>query len=67
MKEELTTAMHAEFSVSKETELRHNAFSLVKMQRDGIEVDDEWIRDRGLTRAQFEKYKIEYAERYGSK
>lgn len=57
MKEELTTAMHAEFTVSAETDLRQNAFSLLEMERDGIAIDDEWIQERGLTLAQFEKYR----------
>ena len=65
--DELTTEMHAEFTVSEEAERRHNAFSLVQMERAGLDIDDEWIQDRGLTREQFEYYKAMYEERYGSK
>lgn len=39
MKEELTTEMHAEFTVDVETELKHTCFAALECIADGMKVE----------------------------
>lgn len=57
MKEELTTAMHAEFDISAEKDAELRALSLLQMERDGIEITDEDLNDYGFTKEQMEGYR----------
>lgn len=67
MKEELTTAMHAEFTVSQELDNVLRALSLFERERDGISVTDEKLESYGFTRRQFEEYKDRFNARFGAK
>ena len=58
MKEELTTAMHAEFTISKQFNDELRALSLLERERDGIPVTDEKLESYGFTRKQFQDYKL---------
>jgi hypothetical protein len=62
MKEELTTAMHAEFTVSQESDNELRALSLLERERDGIPVTDEKLESYGFTRGQFERYRALHAD-----
>jgi hypothetical protein len=57
MKEELTTAMHAEFDISPEKDAELRALSLLQMERDGIEITDEDLQEYGFTHEQMEGYR----------
>ncbi|MDQ6482249.1 hypothetical protein [Dyadobacter sp. LHD-138] len=61
MKEELTTKMHAEFTVSEETDRKLRALSLLQMERDGLNLTDERLEDEGISREQLEEYRKEYS------
>lgn len=60
MKEELTTKMHSEFSVSEETDIKHRVWRLLSYC-DSSGVDEKTHADYvGLTMEQVEKHKTEY-------
>ena len=67
MKEELTTAMHAEFTVSKETELKHQAFLLHEMELRGIAVTSEILYERGLTIEIYDHFRRAYDRKFKPK
>lgn len=64
MKEELTTAMHSEFNVDIETDIKHKAFSVWKQL--SFNAENEVILKRaesfGITLEQALKYKDDYFE-----
>lgn len=62
MKEELTTAMHSEFSVSNETEIKHRVWSVLsRSEREGNAPED-YLERYDLTKDQLEKHKPSYFE-----
>lgn len=61
MKEELTTKMHSEFTVSEETDSKLRALSLLQMERDGLKITNKRLENEGLTVDQLEEYRREYA------
>jgi hypothetical protein len=67
MKEELTTAMHAEFEISKEGERSLRALSLLQMERDGWVITDEDMEFKELTWEQLEQYREEFAHLFPNK
>jgi len=67
MKEELTTAMHAEFDISEEGERSLRALSLLQMERDGWEITDEDMEFKELTWEQLERYRKEFAHLFPNK
>jgi hypothetical protein len=67
MKEELTTAMHAEFDISKEGERSLRALSLLQMERDGWVITDEDMEFKELTWEQLEQYREEFAHLFPNK
>ncbi len=60
LKEELTSKMHSEFTISKETEVKHKAGSMWSVA--GFDCDDvtmkRWCISYGLTISQAMKYKV---------
>jgi len=60
-KEELTTAMHSEFSVDKETETKHRVFSLLTLcGTDNPEKWDKWMPGYNITKTDVESYIDEF-------
>ena len=61
MKEELTTKMHSEFTVSAETETKHNVFSVLSVveysNKDGLKKYADFY---GVTLSDVDKYKDEF-------
>ena len=61
LKEELTTKMHSEFSVSVETDIKHRVFSLLTLT--GVKNEDsikKWLSNYDVTLEQVQKYMTEY-------
>ena len=61
MKEELTTAMHAEFEVSEETDRSLRALSLLRMEKRGIKITDKVLEGYPFGREEVEKYRKHWA------
>jgi hypothetical protein len=61
MKEELTTKMHSEFTVSAEIEIKHNVFSVLSVveynNKDGLKKYADFY---GVTLSDVNKYKDEF-------
>ena len=57
MKEELTTLMHSEFTVSPETELSHTVACIVDQLEEGFET---LLDDYSVTLEQYNKYRSEW-------
>lgn len=57
MKDELTAAMHSEFSISQESDNELRALSLLGRERDGIPITDEKLADYGFTVEQMDHYR----------
>ncbi|WP_138481595.1 hypothetical protein [Dyadobacter bucti] len=67
MKEELTTAMHAEFKVSEETDRSLRALSLLEMERDGLPITDDRLNDYGITFEKMDEYRKQWAHLFSKK
>ena len=60
MKEELTTLMHSEFTVSPETDLSHTVACIVDQLEEGFETLDQLLDDYSVTLEQYNKYRSEW-------
>ena len=63
MKEELTTAMHSEFSVSNETDVKHKVWSVLSRSNREKSDPTDLLKVYGLTIVQFNRYKDSYNPR----
>lgn len=59
MREELTTAMHSEFSVDAETDLKHRVWAAVRMVENGTFSQEEALSAFGISSADYQKYSSE--------
>lgn len=60
MKEELTTAMHSEFNIDIETEVKHRVWSILSSCKSQNKTIEELIDQYDLTMDDIEKYKQSY-------
>lgn len=66
MKEELTEAMHAEFTIDAESELKEKYWAAFDSINDGMSVEDV-IQVFGVTDEGLKKYLSEYNELFSEK
>lgn len=60
MKDELTTKMHSEFTISKETEIKHKVFcALSDIEKFNYSIP-QLCEVHGITKSDIEFYKNEY-------
>ncbi|NDV81341.1 hypothetical protein [Bacteroides sp. 51] len=60
LKEELTTAMHSEFTVDAETDLKHRVWSILSSCKNQNKTVNELIDQYDLSMDDIEKYKQSY-------
>ena len=60
MKDELTTAMHAELTISKETEMKHRVFTAIESIDDGTFTREEAMDAYNITLDQLRKWEPVY-------
>lgn len=61
-KEELTTKMHSEFGVDKDTDQKHATWTALESIADGDMTKQEAMEEYGVTEEDFKKYTPEYDE-----
>lgn len=66
MQDELTEAMHSEFTISPETQRKHSAFAVLSMIYYGNTMD-EALNGASCTEEDVRKYQAEYEELSGKK
>ncbi len=66
MQDELTEAMHSEFTISPETQRKHSAFAALQMIGNGCTISQA-VRWGCSTEADIRKYQAEYEELSGKK
>ncbi len=54
--DELTTAMHSEFTISKETEISHKVHAAYSTVKDGVFSLTRALLAYGVTKEQYDKY-----------
>jgi len=59
LKEELTTAMHAEFRVTRATERKHRAWAALEALYNGMKLD-EALHAYGVTMADLKRHNLEF-------
>ena len=64
LNEELTTAMHSEFTVDTETEIKHRVWSLLSSCKNQNKTVKELIDQYDLTMDDIEKHKQSYLYLY---
>lgn len=62
LKEELTAAMHSEFTVDAETEIKHRVWSLLSSCKNQSKTVEELIEQYELTMDDIEKHKQSYLD-----
>lgn len=62
MKEELTAAMHSEFKVNSETEIKHRVWSLLSSCKSQDKTVDDLIDQYDLSQDDIEKHRQSYLD-----
>lgn len=65
MKEELTTKMHSEFTVSRETDIKHKSFAVLGLIDSGMTVE-KVLNFSGVAFPDIKEHLVEFNELYGA-